>query len=1441
MATRIKSNQITDNVITADDLHSAITINTTSTINSGNITSTGYIEAAGNISTGADSGRLRAGASNEMQLYFSGSHGLLTSSTGNFTIDSAGDIFLNADGADIILADDTVEFGRLARRVGDFVIKAETVDKDIIFRGTKSGTPDVSIDALVLDMSADGSALFNSDVGMVTGHSSGKFAVMSAAVHGTYDFYNNGSSYFNGSVTVDDVLTISGSSGVLRGPATFTIDPATHSDNTGTVVIAGDLQVDGTTTTINSTTVNVDDLNIQLATGAINAAAANGAGITIDGAGAIFEWNNAQGSMTLNKELRLDNNKGLFFSNAAANATLGLKADASDNITFRQNGSWDRLVIKNTGVDVAGVLTPSGGIVIPGALNSPPTIRLDMAGNLSQGNVTGKIEFYNADSTDNTAGVFGIIQGVAGPSGGEGSLQFLVDMPSEGADASSLAMHLNGNGYVGIGTDAPSALLHVKKDVDSFIMKVENDGNSPGTVGNSYTDASDGLWIDTRWNTATNTIFKVTSNSGTADMMVIKGDGKVGIGTAQPDLTLHVDGANGYPATSGSTPVGHIAIRAKNESSSHGAHIGVANAAPWGTWIQAQDAGNLATVYPLLLNPNGGNVGIGTQSPDADLHISGTNDNNLIIQNSTYQASSQNTEAALRFKVTASSDAERAKAGVIFKNDGSAYGRGDLHFAVDSNDDNGNVDLNDSKMVITHEGRVAIGTTDPSTSKLRVYNSTVTGNTRLHVHNDKNGDAAELRLEGKRTSNNDTGQLLYVNSGNVVARISANSSADDGDLRFYTSATGTGQNIVEAMRIATTGQVNIGETPALIDGTNNPRHVLHIGGTTVNPSYEQLSMSPGSNSGGENATKIRMANVGNDFYLTNNYYNWGTNRFDETNEGQAFFKMGEDGRFSFGGRTSASTSSPVYNAGIGYDGSISAGSSSTMVNGLAKMNVVGNSDTSDEDVELRIVDNDTTTGSAVPSISFYKGTNTGPERFADIRANDVNGVIIRDGSGNDLFTVGLTGLVTQPGATRISDSSYASPTNWVAGDWVTTHTVPYGEVVCEVGIEWNSLDASGSAHHGWNTLKVGSHYSSYHYGWETTLELLDHTAHNSFYFDQWRVIRPDGYSNGNDILLQGRLARNVTAGTLRSWVLNRVGSNNSAVSPVTPVVNNSPTGNTTQARIWTYSRMKKALYGDMAITGDLSIGRLKGGEDTIVEIVTDEAGSYDAILQLGSGQSPHHDITNEGFQLWYDNSTGHTYLNNTYTDGDMIFVTASSAHKATTPQRMKIDHDGWVVVGTGNAAATDNVSLKDGRILIDKSNDWNLESGLGSSNGSHIRFKHGTTDRGSITTSTSGTTFNTASDIRLKDNIKTIENGKEKLLKLNPVTHTWKEDESGVTVHGFIAQEVQDIIPEAIAGDEDTMMSMDYGRITPVIVAALQDALKEIEELKSRISDMENK
>jgi hypothetical protein len=126
-----------------------------------------------------------------------------------------------------------------------------------------------------------------------------------------------------------------------------------------------------------------------------------------------------------------------------------------------------------------------------------------------------------------------------------------------------------------------------------------------------------------------------------------------------------------------------------------------------------------------------------------------------------------------------------------------------------------------------------------------------------------------------------------------------------------------------------------------------------------------------------------------------------------------------------------------------------------------------------------------------------------------------------------------------------------------------------------------------------------------------------------------------------------------------------------------------------------------------------------------------------------------------------------------------------------------------------------------------------------------IEFKDGSTSttEGSITVTSSGTTYNTTSDRRLKDNIEPIADGTEKLMAMKPVTHTWIADPEADAVHGFIAQEMQEIVPEAVSGDPDgeEMMSMDYGRITPVLVAALQDAHKKIEALEERLAELEAK
>ena len=87
----------------------------------------------------------------------------------------------------------------------------------------------------------------------------------------------------------------------VRGPAEFIIDPATVGDNTGTVKILGNLQVEGTQTVINSTTVSINDKNIVLADSAADAAAADGAGITINGASATLTYSASGDKFVFNK------------------------------------------------------------------------------------------------------------------------------------------------------------------------------------------------------------------------------------------------------------------------------------------------------------------------------------------------------------------------------------------------------------------------------------------------------------------------------------------------------------------------------------------------------------------------------------------------------------------------------------------------------------------------------------------------------------------------------------------------------------------------------------------------------------------------------------------------------------------------------------------------------------------------------------------------------------------------------------------------------------------------------------------------------------------------------------------------------------------------------------------------------------------------------------
>ena len=265
--------------------------------------------------------------------------------------------------------------------------------------------------------------------------------------------------------------------GYLRGPATFTIDPAVHGNNSGLVVIAGNLQVDGTQTTINSTTMDVDDLNITVAKGAANAAAANGAGLTVDGASATLTY-----------------------------------VSGGDNWAFNKN------------LAVAGLLTTNGELQVNGT------------GSVAVFEATDGAAYIQIKDDDGTSGFIGVDAGkmVFQTPGSSFSSKLVITSTGnvgigEAAPANLLHVKASDTGIAPHG----SAQIVLEREGTNYLqfLTAEN-----GTSGILFGDGSD---VDVSKIYVDHNTTKMTFVNEASETMTLNGN-KVGIGTVTPDLTLDV-------------------------------------------------------------------------------------------------------------------------------------------------------------------------------------------------------------------------------------------------------------------------------------------------------------------------------------------------------------------------------------------------------------------------------------------------------------------------------------------------------------------------------------------------------------------------------------------------------------------------------------------------------------------------------------------------------------------------------------------------------------------------------------------------------------------------------------------------------------------------------------------------------------------------------------
>ena len=99
------------------------------------------------------------------------------------------------------------------------------------------------------------------------------------------------------------------------------------------------------------------------------------------------------------------------------------------------------------------------------------------------------------------------------------------------------------------------------------------------------------------------------------------------------------------------------------------------------------------------------------------------------------------------------------------------------------------------------------------------------------------------------------------------------------------------------------------------------------------------------------------------------------------------------------------------------------------------------------------------------------------------------------------------------------------------------------------------------------------------------------------------------------------------------------------------------------------------------------------------------------------------------------------------------------------------------------------------------------------------------------------------SDIKLKKNVKDISYGLKDVLDIRAVEFDWKEKRSGKHDIGFIAQEIEKIIPEVVKevdtlnADGETHKVVDYAKLTSVLMKAIQEQQVQINELKTKIGE----
>jgi hypothetical protein len=398
-----------------------------------------------------------------------------------------------------------------------------------------------------------------------------------------------------------------------------------------------------------------------------------------------------------------------------------------------------------------------GNVVIGNTSSINANAKLEVKGDLfltPSSSASPIIHLYNRDSSNETY-IY---------DSGSSSASTLIFAP-----AGSTKMVVSSSGNIGIGTTNPTAKLHIINATDGFTARFTGGAASTVTAGiyaNSTTGfASIGVQSAHQ--------FRIFTSD--ADRLTITSDGNIGINTISPTAKLHIIGITGLPATSGTSQNGTLRL----QLSGYGTVLDFGGEGPstGKQWIQATDASSLAITYPLLLNPNGGNVGIGTTSPGARLDISTTSSNSIFSAATSYTWTSGYLDHSAFLAPNMTGGSVSIAVGktygtynvgkIVFNYAGSSSTSNSLGFGFYDGD---------NKLVVAASGNIGIGITNPGAKLdieasapyvLRATNTgAATGNAATTQFINTNGDhswgiCAEFRVGNG--SGTDRPSILFSN------------------------------------------------------------------------------------------------------------------------------------------------------------------------------------------------------------------------------------------------------------------------------------------------------------------------------------------------------------------------------------------------------------------------------------------------------------------------------------------------------------------------------------------------------------------------------------------------------------------------------------------------------------------------------------------------------